>query len=40
MITLVLDCGIPNRASTGSRVVGGLPTEVAEYPWQVSLDLC
>ena len=40
MVNLILDCGIPNRASTGSRVVGGVPTEVAEYPWQVSLDFC
>lgn len=32
---LLLDCGIPNRANMDQRIVGGVPSEAAEYPWQV-----
>ena len=32
-----LDCGIPNRANYDKRIVGGIPTEVGEFPWQVLL---
>ena len=28
------NCGIPN---IGTRIVGGIPTEANEFPWQVSI---
>ena len=30
-----LDCGIPNREDD-NRIIGGIKTEIGEYPWQVS----
>ena len=33
---MILVCGVPNRAVNDKRIVGGIPSEVAEFPWQVS----
>ena len=31
------DCGVPNSNNMRKRIVGGIPAEVAEYPWQVAI---
>ena len=36
---ICLDRGIPNKADSSKRIVGGGKTEVGEYPWQVHVTL-
>ena len=36
-----LDCGVPNSGSgdVNTRIIGGVSTDIGEYPWQVSKTL-